>query len=264
MATAPVLHIVQAGEGELLKLGPPASGDIVIKVDPRRSGSAYAMGTETLQPGAAIPVHRHVYQDEVLFIHKGQGRATCEGKAVTVVPGSLVYAPRGIWHGLRNTGTGPLQVTWTVAPPGIEEFFRELSRLKEPVEPATLQAMGQRHGIEFQPPGAPSPGRAPSRSGERHRLRHRGRHHRPSARVAAAPSRQSQTPVQAKPSPAPTAQAAPTPPTAAARHLSPGRRGRHRGRVKEVYMGGRWVQVTGEGPVIAPGQEHREQGQERR
>ena len=27
----------------------------------------------------------------------------------------------------------------------------------------------------------------------------------------------------------------------------------HRGRVKEVYIDGRWVQVTGEGPVIAPG-----------
>jgi hypothetical protein len=38
---------------------------------------------------------------------------------------------------------------------------------------------------------------------------------------------------------------------------------RHRGRVKEVYMDGRWVQVTGEGPVIAPGRERSSEGRSR-
>ncbi|MDP3703272.1 MAG: cupin domain-containing protein, partial [Candidatus Omnitrophota bacterium] len=138
---------------ELLKLGPPATGEIVIKVDPTRTGSAFAMGTESLAPGAAIPVHRHVSQDEVWFIHKGQGRATLEGKSMTVLPGVMLYVPRNAWHGLRNTGTGLLQFTWTSAPPGIEEFFREVSRLGASSDAAAVQAIAQRHGMEFHPSG---------------------------------------------------------------------------------------------------------------
>ena len=109
------------------------------------------MGTETILPGAAIPVHRHLQHDEVLFVHKGQGRAILDDHTMTVVPGTLLYIQRQAWHGVRNTGTGLLQLMWTVTPPGLEEFFRELSRVSGQADTATIQAIAQRHGIEFRP-----------------------------------------------------------------------------------------------------------------
>ncbi len=282
-------------KGEVLKLGPPASGEVTIAVDPSATGAAFAAGTETLLPGARIPLHRHLHQDEVLFIHKGQGRATLDGNGINVVPGAMVVVPRQAWHSLRNTGTGTLQVVWTSAPPGMEAFFRELAALKDASDPSALQALAQRHGVEFSPEGEPAgqagasrrhhrgrQGRgrpqpqppqaarpevpqvvstpvppqpqtaAPSPEGQprRHR-RHRGRGRRAGAPTAAAPAQPGRG--------APTPPAVPPPQARPAAPRGPQRGGRGRGgrrpRVREVYMGGRWVQVQGEGPVIAPGRQ---------
>ena len=308
MSPEPHQHLFAPGDGEVLKLGPPAPGEIIIKVDPKRDGSSYAMGTETLLPGAAIPVHRHLEQDEVIFVHKGQGRATLDGKSMTVVPGTMVYVPRLAWHGLRNTGTGMLHITWTAAPPGIEEFFRELARLPASADAATVQAIAQRHGVEFHPTGEPA-GKAVegAASGRRRRHRGRGRHGAraprpptpasqgvasPALPTAPAPAahtlphppsqgrrhrrrrRGRSGPLPAGPQPLRTTGGPPSPPSRPLPAPSPGapsspprrqptERGRHRprrGRVKEVYINGRWVQVTGEGPVIAPGRERSEPG----
>jgi len=284
-----VKRILRPAEGELLKLGPPAAGEVVIKVDPGRSGAPFAAGTETLLPGAELPVHRHLHHEEILFVHKGQGRATLEGEAVTVVPGTVLYAPKQAWHGLRNTGTGILQVTWVSAPSGVQEFFRELARAGAAAQGAALQAIAQRHGIEFRlegvamaPPGparrrrrrrrggrgrqraaapqgqpppptasvAPEPvptpqpapagsAQPPGRAGSGRRRRRRGRGR--GGRAAAQPQPQAASPQKAETTSAP-------PPAGRARRE--GRRGFRR-RVKEVYMGGRWVRVTGEGPVIS-------------
>lgn len=268
---------------DVLKLGPPATGDMVIKVDPKRTGSTFAMGTESLAPGAAIPVHRHLSQDEVLFIYKGQGRATLEGTSMTVLPGIMLYVPRNAWHGLRNTGTGLLQFTWTSAPPGIEEFFREISRLGASSDAAAVQAVALRHGMEFHPAGeaATATEAAPGHRRRRHRRGRRGggrgpaqpspaaAHSAPPSIAPSAPPRPAAAPVSGQPQRGPRrrhrrrhgrpSQPATTPVKAAGSTAAPRReRGgsrRSRGRVKEVYMDGRWVQVTGEGPVIAPGRE---------
>src|SRR3989338_2592734 len=167
---------MEPSHDEVLKLGPPATGEVVIKVDPRRTGSAFAMGTESLAPGAAIPVHRHLSKDEVLFIYKGQGRATLDGKSTTVLPGMTLFVPRQAWFGLRNTGTGLLQFTWTSAPAGIEEFFGEVSRLGASSDAAALQAVALRHGMEFHPAGeaAASTEAAPGHGRRRHRRGRRG------------------------------------------------------------------------------------------
>ena len=296
------------GTGEVLKLGPPCSGEVIIKVDPALTGSAFAAGTETLLPGAQIPVHRHLHQDEVLFVHKGQGRALLDGRSTTVVPGAMLYAPRQAWHGLRNTGTGNLQISWVAAPPGLEVFFRELSRLGSNPEAMAMQDVARRHGIEFRP-DADVTERAPSGRQRRHR-RGGARGHPPRPATAPQPA-QGQRPsaVASLPAvpPLPSGGAATVQPTPGRRRrrgrrgrsgrgMVPGgppavaprsgsaaqpapreqpkagqgpqgregrqRRGRaHRaGRVKEVYMGGRWVKVSGEGPVIAPGHESEGRG----
>ena len=309
-------HIFQPGEGETLKLGPPAAGEVVITVDPQKIPAPFAMGTETLLPGAEIPVHRHLHEDEVLFIHKGQGRATVGEETMTVVPGTMAYLPREAWHGLRNTGTGVLQATWTAAPAGIEQFFRALSQLGASPDPAAVQQVAERYGIEFRPPGGgpapqvPSgPGRRRRRRGGRGRQRQRtgqalpSQSRQPSHETAASPSAAT-LPQQAAPTTTagqrppgqggrrrhrrrqgrergaaqpprpsgsgqgsrPEAVTTPSPPPPAAApspktsrppvQRSPRRERHHRsGHVKEVYMGGRWIRVVGEGPVISPGRE---------
>jgi hypothetical protein len=277
---------------------------------------------------------------------------------MTVVPGTTVYVPRQAWHGLRNTGTGVLQITWTSAPPGIEQFFRELSQVGASPDAAAFQKIAQRHGIEFRPEGQPAGTGAPS-SGQRRRRRHRGgrgrslgkghqeqpsqgqqtqpaapsipppreprlsrrggmgtgvlakreadgtppvrvggsiptpplqtvalsptvqpavgqgrrrrrsRHRRGAGQEGARGARTSlSTPTLQRQQSSPPTQrsvvgegSAPDghpsgrPPQSSARGPRRGERRRRSGHVKEVYMGGRWIRVVGEGPVISPGPE---------
>lgn len=284
-----------------------------------------------------MPVHKHLDQDRVLFVHKGQGRATVNERVVLVVHGAMLYVPRGAWHSLRNTGTGALEIAWASSPPGVEDYFRDLSHVGASPSAQALQELAQRHRIEFR-----QATEAPAASGHRHHGRRGGRRHRggrgPASSAApgqgtivsstsAQPSSTASGVSGVGPAPsttpaAPAASSAPrgrrrrrrghggsrqpsglrhslagedsagsvagqqlTPPATVQRRREEGARppapvtpapasgsarpdvGRQRSsrrprprRVREVYMGGRWIQVEGEGTVIAPGRmgpEHR-------
>ncbi len=205
---------------------------------------------QTLLPGALIPPNRHLRTHEVLFIHKGQGRMMVADRSFTVVPGVMVVVPPHTWQSLRNTGTGTLQIIWMATPPGIELFLREFARQGPALDAAALVQLGQQHGIEFR-----AATEAPVKPPPRHR-RHRRVRHRPFE----GPQQRSPQPLSPKP-PQPSPPAPPTPkpeqrPPSSTTSRPPRERARrvdHRRRehVKEVYMGGRWVKVSGDGPVIS-------------
>ncbi len=222
---------------------------------------------------------------------------------MTVVPGMMIRVSRQTWHGLRNTGTGVLQILWTAAPPGIEEFFRELSRLgttDQTLATAAVQELARRYGVEFgtqQQPEIPTP----SVVSTHHRQRRRGRRSRggdrqtqtqaqsthaqaaqqtvsEAARPQQPPPESSQSVQQTTHQKTAPHRERPSKPHAKPHQVSPAsestnqaqsssgqppstggaaakRRFRHhRARIKEVYMGGRWIQVKGDGPVISSNQ----------
>src|SRR5262252_8742720 len=50
----------------------PASAQFLLKVGPKNNGSEHLVaGTEVLPPGATLPKHRHLIQDEILLIQGG-------------------------------------------------------------------------------------------------------------------------------------------------------------------------------------------------
>src|SRR3954471_19794062 len=50
----------------------PASTQFMLKVSPKNNGSQNLVaGTEVLPPGATLPKHRHLLQDEILLIQSG-------------------------------------------------------------------------------------------------------------------------------------------------------------------------------------------------
>jgi quercetin dioxygenase-like cupin family protein len=84
------------------------------------------MITEDLAPGTGVPVHRHLAEDEIIFIHRGQGTATLGENQHTVTAGATVFVPREMWHGLQNTGSETLTMLAIYAPAGFEGYFREI------------------------------------------------------------------------------------------------------------------------------------------
>ena len=69
----------------------------------------YAPGTSTIE-------HHHVGQDEIFMIMEGTGTITIGGEPVRVGPGSLVYAPADIKHGILPDPEGKMVMVFVKAP----------------------------------------------------------------------------------------------------------------------------------------------------
>jgi len=283
---------MSSSSGEVFKLSPPVSGEVLLTVPADRAGGAFSVGLETLEVGRELYAQRLLKWDKVLVTVRGQGTVRMDGAGATqmLLPGAIVYVPRQTWYRLHNTGTGMLKLAWVVAPGGIEAYYRELGQVADLSDLDAVQQIAKRHGVELSAGELPlGQGQAPRR---RRRSRRRGRGRTSpadsSSRSTLAHVPSASEPGAQEPSGAPAgpakgqrgrrrrggrrSQASKTPQTGAtakpstghvpaapkqARTQRPARpdRGRGRGRrsrfTKEVYMGGHWVKVEGEGPVIA-------------
>jgi len=133
--------VLQANEGERRVRRNPGKGPFIIKVDRQNGGSPdLVMGYEDLAPGVDIQLHRHVVADEILFIHRGSGVASLDGRESPVSAGTTVYIPRNVSITVRNTGTEPLGLAFIFSKPGFEELMRENSVLEgQTVVPMTAE-----------------------------------------------------------------------------------------------------------------------------
>lgn len=152
--------ILQDGEGERRVRRNAGKGPFIIKVDRQNGGSPeLVMGYEDIAPGAEIQLHRHLVADEILFVHRGSGTASLNGRKAHVSTGATIYIPRNVTVGLVNDGTEPLGITFTFSKPGFEELMRDNSVLEgQPVTPMTteerarIQAKHRWHTIAGPPP----------------------------------------------------------------------------------------------------------------
>jgi mannose-6-phosphate isomerase-like protein (cupin superfamily) len=70
----------------------------------------------TIQPGEEIGEETHE-GDQVLFFVEGEGEAILEGESSPVGPGDYTFVPAGTLHNFVNTGSEPLRLLTTYAPP---------------------------------------------------------------------------------------------------------------------------------------------------
>jgi quercetin dioxygenase-like cupin family protein len=125
---------VRRGDGELLMLG--GRRPIEILVERATTGTrAFTMGAQTIAPGAEVPEHKHA-EEEILFVYAGSGRITVGGVAHEVAPETAVFVPGDTYHRIENTGSDELRMTFTLSPPGYEEFFRNLAHTRTDHAPA--------------------------------------------------------------------------------------------------------------------------------
>ena len=68
------------------------------------------------EPGTSTVEHHHVGQDEIFMILEGSGTITVGGEPVRVGPGSLVFAPADIKHGIQPDTDGRMVMVFVKAP----------------------------------------------------------------------------------------------------------------------------------------------------
>ena len=103
----------------------PASSQFILKVSPKNNGSQHLVaGTELLAPGATLPKHRHLVQDEILLIQGGTAHVWLGDEERDLHSGGLVFIPANTWISGKNIGATPIALTFVFSAPGFEETMR--------------------------------------------------------------------------------------------------------------------------------------------
>ncbi len=103
----------------------PASSQFMLKVSPKNNGSQHLVaGTEQLAPGANLPKHRHLVQDEILLIESGTAHVWLGDQERDLHAGGLVFIPANTWINAKNIGSEPISLTFIFSAPGFEDTMR--------------------------------------------------------------------------------------------------------------------------------------------
>ena len=74
------------------------------------------VGINAFEPGQKHSLHTHAGMDKVYHVISGDGTFLLEGEEVPMEAGTLLVAPEGVPHGIRNDGHERLIVLAILAP----------------------------------------------------------------------------------------------------------------------------------------------------
>ena len=144
--------VLAANEGEHL-LHFRDSGNIFIKVGAATGSDKLALGTQQLPVGAGIPVHRHPQLDEAFHVLEGSGIFILNDVRHPIDKAATMFIPKNAWHGFANPDQ-ELLLLWTMAPPGLDGFFRETCNAPgAPAKQLTreqINEIARKYGTEFR------------------------------------------------------------------------------------------------------------------
>ena len=124
-----------AGEGDGLWQPVPANGYVINKLVPENWDGPFSLGLQVVAPHSYIRRHIHDRHREAIFVWGGRGRAVIDGRDHAMEPGTVIGLPAGVEHMFVNEGDDELKLLWILAPHGLEEFFRQIGRVRRPGEP---------------------------------------------------------------------------------------------------------------------------------
>ena len=141
--------LLEKDEGERRIWREPPPGDFILKVSPKNNGSQHlVMGTEDMHPGDEFPMHKHLEQDEILYVVKGTVHAHVGDQERDVHAGGTVFIPALTWVNVKNTETNTASVVFVFSAPGFEDYMRCDSVL--PNEKVTLLSPEQMKACEHK------------------------------------------------------------------------------------------------------------------
>lgn len=145
--------VVNDDEGEAIQMR-DGTAIVRIKIAKVQGAQSIAFLSESFRPGDHIPVHKHLNEDELIFLHKGAGLFTLGEKQYQIKEGAVAFVPKGIWHGLQNNGSENIEMRFSYSPSGFEGFFREVGTpIGQPIIRKTLderRAIGKKWGIIYK------------------------------------------------------------------------------------------------------------------
>ncbi len=121
--------ILEKNEGELRvrrpREVPVPTKSFMFKVDSKNGGSQHLIFfTEEIPPGGTIPRHKHLGQDEILFIKTSTAHVWLGSQERDVHAGATVFIPSETWISLKNTGSEDLALVSIFSGLGFDDYLR--------------------------------------------------------------------------------------------------------------------------------------------
>ncbi len=136
--------VVSENEGEAFQMR-DGTAIVKIKIGKVQGAQSISFLSESFRPGDGLPVHKHLNEDEIIFLHRGSGVFTLGDSQYQIKEGSAALVPKGVWHGLQNTGVENIEMRFGYTPSGFEGFFREVGT---PLgQPFVSKTMDERRAI---------------------------------------------------------------------------------------------------------------------
>lgn len=141
--TKPILRTQEQGE-----VWNVLGETIICKVRGAETFGRFAVVEETSPPKGVVPPHFHNQTDEIIYVLEGEYDIECDGKKSVAQTGSVIIIPRGTTHSICNRLTTPSKMLAIITPSGFENFFAEVSNLKE-IEAKKIVEIGKRNDLEL-------------------------------------------------------------------------------------------------------------------
>lgn len=146
--------VVHADEGESYWIG-KRNSPLTIKIAKDKKGNeTMSFCRELIAPGEGIPVHKHLNEDELIFVHRGEGTLTIDDSKIIVKEGSVALIPKGVWHSMFNSGKETLSMVFSYSPAGFEGYFREMGSPAgtpwQPQTPEFYKQLNEKWGIVYK------------------------------------------------------------------------------------------------------------------
>src|SRR5271155_4624682 len=102
--------LLEKNEGEPRVWRDPPPGGFMLKVSPENGSQHFVLVTEDLQPDDKIPTHKHLGQDEIVFIQAGTVHVPVGDQERDLHAGGLVFIPSYTWVSLKNNSSEPASI----------------------------------------------------------------------------------------------------------------------------------------------------------
>lgn len=116
---------------QAFRISPGDTNKLALVFDTATADVSLTFCVEIFDVGGKTPPNRHLSAVEMFFILQGEGRATCDGKTVSIKAGDSLLVPATATHIIENTGVTRLYALCIMVP---NEDFAELIRSGTPVE----------------------------------------------------------------------------------------------------------------------------------
>lgn len=71
-------------------------------------------GLGKVDPNDVHGVHRHPHGDEIYYVLEGTARVTLGNENIDATPGTAIYIPKGMKHGITNDGDKSFLLLWMI------------------------------------------------------------------------------------------------------------------------------------------------------